>query len=139
MPQVRIRGTPKYFVAAFGEQYTNKHPVDGWEYPLGRLGNRYSYVTKGDVMLLYCTGSYIGHYMEAPAIGIVIDTQTVDDRYTLYYRYLPFDQSVQRDMINESLEPQERKYFLNPGANFIFEITNTSFQKILNDKYINWP
>lgn len=138
MQKAKIRGTPKYFVAAFGEQYANKHPVNGWEYPLGRLSNRYAYVMKGDVMLLYCTGSYIGHEMEAPAIGIVIDTQTVGEGYTLYYRYLPLDQPVQRDTINESLQPQERRYFVNPGANFLFEITNISFQKALKDRHINW-
>jgi len=90
-------------------------------------------------MLLYCTSSYIGHEMGAAAIGIVIDTQTVDEGYTLYYRYLPLDQPVRRDTINASLAPSERGYFVNPGANFMFEITNTSFQKALKDRYIIWP
>ena len=139
MQQTKIRVTPKYFIAAFGEQYAGKHPVNGWEYPLGRLSNRYSYVNKGDIMLLYCTGSYIGYDMEAPAIGILIDTQIVDEGYTLYYRYLPLDQPIQRDTINASLDPKERNYFINPGANFIFEIKNTSFQRALKDRHIIWP
>lgn len=134
-----IHRNPKYFIAVFGEKYADKYPVDGGHYPLGRLSNKYSYVEKGDVMLLYCTGSYLGHDMEAPAIAIVVDTQTSEEGYTLQYRYLPLDQPVPRYSINESLEEEEKNYFVNPGANFIFEITNTSFRKLLKDRYINWP
>jgi hypothetical protein len=134
-----IYRTPKYFIAVFGEKYADKDPVDGGHYPLGRLSNKYSYIVKGDVMLLYCTGSYLGHDMEAPAIAIVVDTQTSEEGYTLQYRYLPLDQPVPRYSINESLEEEEKNYFVNPGANFIFEVANTSFRKLLKDRYINWP
>jgi len=139
MQQKKILSTPKYFIAAFGEQYASKHPVDGSEYPLGRLSNQYSYVNKGDVMLLYCTGNYPGYDMEAPALGILINTEIESGIRILHYRYLPIDEPIQRDTINNSLDAQERNYFVNPGANFIFEIKNTSFQRALMDRHIIWP
>jgi hypothetical protein len=90
-------------------------------------------------MLLYCTGSYPGYDMEAPAIGILIDIEMESGIYILHYRYLPIDEPIQRDTINNSLDAQERNYFVNPGANFMFEIKNTSFQRALMDRYIIWP
>lgn len=130
---------PKYFIAAFGEKYADKHPVNGGRYPLGRLSNRYSYVEKGDVILLYCAQSYPGYDKEAPAIGVVIDAEIGDEGYTLSYAYLPLDRPVQRSTINDNLEPDEQNYFVNPGANFIFEVKNTSFRKALTGRKINWP
>jgi len=139
MSTTRLRATPKYFIAAFGEKYASAHPVHGGEYPLGRLSNRYSYIMKGDVMLLYCTGSYVGHYMEAPAVGVIVDTETSAKEYTLHYRYLQLSEPVPRDTINSSIGAVEKDYFINPGANFIFEIASTSFQATLKGRYINWP
>ncbi len=139
MVTTKLRVSPKYFVAAFGEKYAAAHPVHGRVYPLGRLSNCYSYIMKGDVMLLYCTGYYVGHYMEAPAVGVVVDTETSAEEYTLYYRYLPLDQPVVRHTINNSLGAVEQNYFINPGANFIFEIAKTSFQTLIKGRYINWP
>ena len=114
MFEEELHRKPKYFIAAFGEKYADKYPVNGGRYPLGRLSNRYSYVEKGDVILLYCTQSYPGYDKEAPAIGVVIDAETGDEGYILSYAYLPLDRPVQRSTINDNLEPDEQNYFVNP-------------------------
>jgi hypothetical protein len=133
-------GPPQYFIASFGGWPKNiNHPVDGWKYPLGRLSVACGHIDKGDVMLLYCTGSYLGHYQEAPGIGIVLDKDGTISSLTVYYRYLPLSQSISRGTINKNLLPGEKDHFINPGANFIFEIKNTTFKHILAGNYIYWP
>jgi hypothetical protein len=140
MKEREMHRKAKYFIAAFALKHFDTDPVDGGHYPVGLpVSKRDLDVRKGDVMLLYCCGDYPGYYMEAPAIGMVIDTEAEDDGYTVHYRYLPLDRPVQRQTINESLGKDEKKYFINPGNNFLFEIKNTSFRKALNDRHINWP
>lgn len=140
MQEQGIHQKPKYFIAAFAFKHYHTDPVDGEHYPVGvPLSGRDLDVRKGDVMLLYCCGDYPGYYKEAPAIGMVIATETTEDGYTVHYRYLPLDRPVQRQTINGSLEVDEKNYFINPGNNFLFEIKNTSFRKALKDRYIDWP
>jgi hypothetical protein len=140
MQKQEIHKEPKYFIAAFAREHLTTDPIDGEHYPVyPPVSRRGLDVRKGDVMLLYCCEDYPGYPKEAPAVGIVVDTETAGKGYTVRYRYLPLDCPVARDTIMASLQGNEKNYFINPGNNYLFEIKNTSFQKALKDRHINWP
>jgi thermostable 8-oxoguanine DNA glycosylase len=136
---------PSYFIATFGGEYEGVSPVDGDHYPYrGRhkahgenLG-----IVEGDIMLLYCTGEYPGHEKEAPGVGIVTRTENDETSFTIYYRYLPLDLPVDRDVVNACLGEGEKKPFRYSGllpTYWVFPVADASFRKILDGRQIVWP
>lgn len=125
---------PKYFFAVFGEP-DDKPKVNGGYYPhrgyISSLG-----MMPGDVMLLYCSGFYAKHYMEAPGIGIVLNTT----EECVYYQYFPVEPPVSWYTVKESLKNySNRLQNLSLKGNWLFEIDKTSFQNAVHGARIAWP
>src|SRR5580704_6926083 len=93
--------SPKFFGAVFGDpQQPGKSLVESGEYD---PDPRYSpFPTRpGDLMLLYCTGSYPGRSMQIAGIGVVLST----DSKWIKYRYLPFIGPIQKSRIDAAFDP----------------------------------
>ena len=128
---------PTYFVAVLGDpQPPGKDTVQSGIYHPDR---RYApFPTQsGDVLLLYCTGGYSEHAMQAPGVGIVLDT----DDESVEYRYLPLSQPVSKDSIEHAFQPSDNDKFKNIrfASFWLFEIPRESFAKAVGDQPIRWP
>lgn len=131
---------PRYFIAIFGDPVGPplKDKIEDGRYiphpdywPDG--------IMEGDVMLLYCTGSYGEYYQEAPGIGIVLHADRPAN--AIYYRYLPFDQTISMDDIRNRLLPADRDKFeyRRFSTYWIFEIERESFRQVTKGHQIKWP
>jgi hypothetical protein len=77
--------SPKYFVAVFGDpQQPGKSLVESCQYDPDPKYAPFP-TEPGDVMLLYCTGSYPQRYMEVAGVGVVLSA----DMEWIRYRWLP--------------------------------------------------
>lgn len=131
---------PNYFFVVFGETHRGTHPVDG-----GVYGHDTNYITSsgiqaGDVMLLYCCGTYSGHNDEIPGIGIVTSIKTDDG---ILYHYLPLCHPISVDWdkmkvtIPELESPGNRKWYLK--GNFLRKISSGSFRATIAGRQVDWP
>lgn len=137
-----MRQQPKYFITTFGEPHADEHPVHGGCYPHRQGWVERLNVEQGDVMLLYCAAGYPGHDKEALGIGIVLRTQTCEAEDVLYYRFLPFNEPVQREVITGCLDEEENRKFRVPHyiANWVVEVKDpASLREVLSGRTINWP
>ncbi len=127
-------GKPHYFIAVFGPLEEDKKTVESGVYKPNP--KHPPTATAGDVLLLYCTSNYPDYYMEAPGLGIVLESapDQVD------YRWLPFAQPILRQSINASLEPEAADRFgqLHFGSNWLIEISPESFSKIMSERTVAW-
>jgi len=91
----------------------------------------------GDILLAYCTESYVGYPMKCPGIGVVLGK--TDER--IIYRYLPLDHPVYKDDFVKSLtQDEQRKFKLRRfSTHWLFEISKSSFTKALAGVTIDWP
>ena len=127
---------PSYYVAVFGEpEPPGKDKVDsGIHHP---DENRSPFPTKpGDILLLYCTGSYIGHFMQVPGVGIVIETKST----SIHYRYLPFSKPISKDEIDANFDDDDKERFklIRFSSHWLFEISRNSFTKTIGKRSIAW-
>ena len=100
---------PKCFVAVYGDPTPpNKSTVESGQYD---PDPRYAPFEPrpGDVLLLYCTGSYSGHSMQIPGIGIVL---SVDNTW-IRYRWLPFTEPISKSVIDHSFAEADLRKFAN--------------------------
>lgn len=127
---------PRYFFALFGDPTAGKPKVETGSYPHKGYISSLNMIP-GDVMLLYCAGSYHTHFMEAPGIGIVLDT-TED---CVSYQYFPLDQPVGWDTIKESLKKYtNRLQVLLTKGNWLWEIDDSAaFRDVVKGRQIDWP
>src|SRR4030042_2912685 len=90
---------PGYFFAAFGELGTDKLPVNSGCYihEPGFISN--SGISIGDMVLLYCTGSYPDPQWKAPGIGVVLKIDIGISQEEFHYQYLPFDNPIDWEII----------------------------------------
>ena len=137
-------GEQRYFIAIFGEPAADEYPVDGGCYPVPSAYRDYycpAGMCKGDWILLYCTGTYPGHYCEAPGIGEVIDTQVQKGQVYVHYDYKPLPSPVQRVTIDNCLTEEEKRRFRYPRLipNWLIPIKPTSFQCAVRGSQINRP
>ena len=91
----------------------------------------------GDILLLYCTGSYLKHPMRCPGIGVVLSKT---NEY-ISYRYLPIKEPIYKDVFENSLNQEEQKRFQQKKfpVNWLFELSHDSFVKALSETQIDWP
>jgi len=126
---------PRYFFAVFGDPSAEKPEVDSGYYPHRGYISSLDMIP-GDIMLLYCTEFYAKHAMEAPGIGMVINTT----EECVYYQYFPLDRPVGWYTIKESLEDYaNRLQNLGLKGNWLFEIDSTSFRNAVKERQIDWP
>lgn len=129
--------SPKYFLAVFGDPTPpEKDTVESGIY---HPDPRYApFPTKrGDIVLLYCTGSYSKYPMQAPGLGIVLHTN--DE--IVQYRYLPLSQPILKDRIERKFQPSDAEKFGNRrfSSFWLFEILRESFVGALGDRALVWP
>ena len=129
--------SPKYFFAMFGDpKPPAKDTIEsGIYHPHPK---RAPFPTKpGDVLLLYCAGSYSEYPMRAPGLGIVLYT----DDEIVQYRYLPLSQPISKDRIEHEFQPSDVGNFRNRrfAAFWLFEISRESFTRAVGDQAIMWP
>ncbi|MBI4463417.1 MAG: hypothetical protein HY647_01825 [Acidobacteria bacterium] len=127
---------PKYFLAVLG----NPEPPgkDTIESGLYHPDQKYAPfpVHPGDVLLLYCTGSYTEHFMQSPGFGVVLRT---DDK-SIHYGYFPFSRPVSKDRIEHTFQPNDNDKFKNIrfSSFWLFEISRESFAKAVGEQPIRW-
>jgi hypothetical protein len=127
---------PRYFVAIFGDpQPPHKDVVESGVYhPQAKYAPFPS--APGDVMLLYCTGTYAQHDMHAPGIGIVLDR----DNQCVKYRYLQLSEPISKETIERYFEPTDATKFKNRRFDqfWLFQISPRSFAQTVGARNIVW-
>lgn len=131
---------PRYFIAIFGDPVgpPGKDRIEDGRY-IPHTEHWPSGIAEGDVMLLYCTGSYSGHEQEAPSIGIVLRADSSAN--AIYYRHLPLIQPIDMDNVRNRLLPEDRQKFENRRFStfWIFEIERASFKRLAEGCEVSWP
>jgi len=127
---------PTYYVAIFGNPDLEKDTVESGKYHLGIRGGDLP-GKRGDILLLYCTGSYAEHFMSVPGIGILL----TKDKKSIYYRYLPLSTPIPKDHIDKSFTDEDKKSFSNIRFDnfWMFKISKESFFNATMNVSINWP
>ena len=120
---------PSFYVTVFGDpKPPGKDKVEsGIHHP---DENRSPYPTKpGDILLLYCTGSYHDHFMQVPGIGVVIETKST----SIHFRYLPLSKPISKYEIDASFDDddKEKLKLIRFSSHWLFKISKTVFQKRL--------
>jgi len=127
----------KYFFAMFGDpRPPEKDTVESGVYHPD--ASRAPFPPEpGDIMLLYCTGSYTAHPMLAPGVGVVLGK----DDETVRYRYLPLSSPISKDDIEGGFQTNDVKKFRNRrfSAFWLFEISRESFVNAIDQRRVNWP
>jgi hypothetical protein len=126
---------PRYFIAVFGQPEPGKKAVESGIYtPDPRYAPFPAQL--GDVMLLYCTGSYASYPMQVPGIGIVLRV----DREHVEYRWLPLTEPLSKNHVDKNLDSDDagKMRLIHLAPYWLFEISQQSFSKILGSRPIAW-
>ena len=128
-----------YYVAVFGDPdgLPRKDRVEEGRY-IPDSNHWPSGIMEGDILLLYCTGSYVIHSMETPGIGIVL---RIDEHANaIFYRYLQLGNPISMEYIQNHFEAADREKFdLRRFSTFwIFEVTKNSFKSAMSKTTIVW-
>jgi hypothetical protein len=126
-----------YYVAIFGNPNPpERDTVESGKYYLGRRVTDLA-AERGDILLLYCTGSYIEHCKSVPGVGIVL----TKDNESIYYRYLPLSTPIFKDHIDRSFNDEDKLKFSNIRFDsfWMFNISPESFRNTISNVPINWP
>jgi len=129
--------SPKYFFAMFGDpRPPEKDTIESGIYHPDPKHAPFP-TRPGDVLLLYCTGSYRQYPMQAPGLGIVLHT----DNEIVRYRYLTLSQPISKDRIEHEFQPSDADKFKNRRFTgfWLFEISRESFVRAFGNRAIVWP
>ena len=118
--------TPRCYFAVYADPRLPGHvAIEG-----GRFGNRAmpKNMEAGDMVLLYCTGSYPGRAKTVPGIGLVtaVDHGMKDFRYD----YVAFEQAVPLEFIRFAMTEDDRQRLANMRRDFLFQISRASFRAV---------
>jgi len=131
---------PAYYTAIFGDPdgLSKKDRVEDGRYLPGSCPWPLD-IKEGDILLLYCTGSYLAHSMEVPGIGIVLQVDQPGN--AIYYRYLQLETPISIEAVRSNLDIQDlEKFELRRFSNFwIFDITRQSFKSVIREATFVWP
>ncbi len=122
----------RYYFAVFGDPHPpNKDLVESGIYHPDPSRAPFD-ARPGDVLVLYCTGAYLGHEKQVPGVGIVLG---VDDAL-ISYRYVPFSGPVRKPQIDKGLTPEDRQKFgrIRFSTFWLFEISRESFEQVLGSE-----
>jgi hypothetical protein len=89
-----------------------------------------------DLILLYCTGTYIGYDKEVPGVGVVRRVEPP----AIYYCYLPLDKPISLDEMRSSFTPVDKNKLNNLRFNAfrIFVISDASFKQAIKSHCLDW-
>ena len=128
---------PRYYVAIFGNpDPPEKDTVESGRYHL-EIGGTDIPGERGDILLLYCTGSYAAHFMSAPGIGVILTKH----KESINYRYLPLSKPIPKDYLIRSFTDEDKIKFSNIRFDnyCMFKISRESFYNATKNFSINLP
>ncbi len=134
---------PRYFLITFGAAHAAEHPVEGGVYPHEKGFVSSSGIVAGDVMLLYCAGSFNGHNNEFPGLGVVTSTEIGSEKESIYYQYFPLchpisvDWDTMKVTIPELAPPGNRIWRYR--GNWLRQIASSSFRAAIAGRQVDWP
>ncbi len=128
---------PDYFFVVFGGAHYSTYPVDG-----GVYGHDANYVTSsgitvGDVMLLYCCGTYPSHYQEIPGLGVVTSIENDGIHYQYFPICHPIDWEIAKVNIPDLQNLGNTNWTLK--GNWLREISSSSFRATMAGRQVDWP
>ena len=128
---------PKYYLSVLGDpKPPGKDTVESGIY---HPDPKYApFPTKpGDILLLYCTSSYIEHAMRVPGIGVVLETKSTE----IHYRYLQLSRPISKYDLDNNFDLEDKNKFSNIrfSSHWLFEISRQSFGGALGDRAVVWP
>jgi hypothetical protein len=87
-------------------------------------------------MLLYCTASDGGYFMQVPGIGVVL----CKDRENIQYRWLPFSKAIPKASLDNYFKPDDVKKLGNIrfSSYWLFEVSKLSFSNAVDTRSIAW-
>ena len=97
----------------------------------GRFGNPRmpTNMRPGDMVLLYCTTTYLSHAKSVPGIGIV--TEVDHALHDFRYDYLRFAQPVPLEFLRFAMTDQDRERIANIRHDWLFQISRESFRAVM--------
>ncbi|MDA1036203.1 MAG: hypothetical protein O3B65_04905 [Chloroflexi bacterium] len=118
--------SPRCYFAVYADPSLPGHvTIEG-----GRFGNRAmpKNMDVGDMVLLYCTGSYTGHPKSVPGIGLV--TAVDHGMKDFWYDYVAFEQAVPLEFIRFAMTEDDQERLANMRRDFLFQISRESFRAV---------
>lgn len=128
----------RYFVAVFGDQIgpPSKNSISDGRYIPYQSWTNHEHIGERDLILLYCTGTYIGYDKEVPGVGVAFHVQPP----AIFYSYLPLDRPISLNQMRSGFTPTDRGKLDNLRFNAfrIFEVSDVSFRQAVKTRYVNW-
>jgi len=128
---------PNYFFAVFGEARRATYPIEGGVYHHDPNFVTSSGIAIGDVILLYCCGTYVGHYQEVPGLGVVTSIETDG----IHYQYFPLCHPVSWNVVQASIPELQKpgNIIFSLKGNLLRKISSSSFRATIAGRQVDWP
>ena len=119
-------GAPRCYFAVYADPALPGHvSVEG-----GRFGNRGmpANMRPGDMVLLYCTGTYPQRERTVAGIGFV--TQVDHEIRDFGYDFMPFKQAVPLEFLRFAVTDDDKAKLANIRFDWLFQISRESFRAV---------
>ena len=128
---------PHSYIAVFGDPHAlgHVHVEDGG---YGHR-NQPAELAPGDMLLLYCTGTYTRYPRSVPGIGMVTTVDKADKHFA--YEYLPFRRALPLELLRfRMLGPDQDKLAnIRFDTYWFFRIANESFAAVMQGALLGKP
>jgi hypothetical protein len=128
---------PHHYVAVFGDPDALGHVhVEDGKYGHRNLPQQ---LRPGDMVLLYCTGTYLPYPRSVPGIGIV--TRVEQATRDFWYDYLPLRQALPLDLLRFRMETADQESLANIRFDtyWFFRVSEQSFRAVMQGALLGLP
>ncbi len=128
---------PHHYVAVFGDPYAPGHVhVEDGAYGHRNLPTGLS---AGDMLLLYCTGTYKRYPRSVPGIGIVSSVEHATRDF--WYDYLPLRQALPLELLRFRLSGPDQDKLANIRFDtyWFFRVSAESFRAVMQGALLGRP
>ena len=128
---------PHHYLAVYGDPDAPGHVhVEDGKYGHRDLPRS---LEPGDMVLLYCTGTYRRYSQSVPGIGIVTEVDYPNRDF--WYEYLPLREPIPLDAVRFRLEDADREQFANIRFDtfWFFRISAESFRNVMAGALLGRP